>query len=1202
LTATLSGLLRQRREAGETAELTKAATAALATFKDKTSLDLAGALLAAAGDEVVDGPTLAFLDGLVRQSKLPRDLIELRFLQRLALRAARSAPGDWRPETARVAWNTVLMAEEAHNQPQVLAWVRGPLGEADTSLHEAQVLVLPEAAGFASWDQIQAAWGDAKEKYQAVADRQRAVREGQAALARTLEALVCLIPYLEATQQPQLQTDWREAAQKAGTLVRLLEPPRPEEPPAAGLGSQLNDATRQLELLLRNLLRPFQHDRVEALVQQCRSESVAPEAALASQIDALLTTPFVAAGDRPALWAAGRRLDRRLQEVPMRSDSDAAAAAGRSEAPRDRARRRFERMAEFLHLAGDEKNARRLSEFREMIFQASELTRSTGADIAWSMTDPARAWAAMARFAEMAYFMFEQQLNKGDRNDAYDRMGWLAPVDVAGFHDWAASPLRQVREQNARAAATWLANHYRYWSRDLHEQMDPDSFLEAAVRDCPTRGPGPAEIYPKIDVPAVKPSLSPKAPSTTVSLPILLAGADAQDPQKVTLSVAKPDDARLRVTVSEPTAPEVAPAAPTPANLTVTWADEGIRGAALPPAGFFLRARMPDGLTYHALVPVSVVASGMYPGLALSSDPAQPDDVPMGDLRLRPIAGKRQPFYVFVKNPSAKPWKVIVEVWEADKVSASSGPNDKPLEVPANTSLAVPAFVTATPKAGEPPPKPDAPLPRLAGPLRLRLRDVAGATLDEQPIRPAIAAPREYVEVRRAQFAPAAPGQPNRLTVELQALRQMTGPPCPVELVLPMDSELFPTLLGPPKDGTLTGQLEVGKPPVVLFAERIPLSPGGNNDEGSFYVNVDGVQRALWFRSRFPEAGGPQRMIEPRGPRVRFHPARLVESGKPARLRVAFQVDNAPAGARLTFRLGHYEGGQFKDDLERWSQAAHRRHLGFDPTKGEGGALLFEASVEDWVHEWLVPGLLGRRTLRAQLLDASGRKILDTHELDLVLDDQRPRDMALEVPDRIEKGTKTLPVKATVTPPASKIKEVAFIFGKEAEFDKAAAEGKAFKGQPADPDGRTWTAALPVPKDAAGELIVTARFKTGVDLAAFAPPGVVSVIEPPQEAEKAAKPAPSKPGAIEGTVTEADRPQPNLVVYLNDPSIPQDKPGAWKSAKTDAKGAFVFTDLEPKRYRLYCAKNDGITNRVADNPNVTVESGQTVKVTLELVK
>ncbi|HZW33253.1 MAG TPA: carboxypeptidase-like regulatory domain-containing protein, partial [Isosphaeraceae bacterium] len=1052
-------------------------------------------------------------------------------------------------------------------------------------------------AGFASWTQIHAAWSDAKEKYQVVVDRQRAVRDGQAVLARTLEALVCLIPYLEATHQPQLQSDWLEAAETAGMLARLLEPPRPKEPPVEGLGSRLHEATRQLERLHRNLLRAFQHDQVEVLVRQCRSEAVAPEPGLAAQIDALLTTPLLAAQDRPALWAAHRLLERRLQQRPPRGDSEAANPA---EAPRDRARRRFDRMAAFLKLAGDEKNARRLSDFREILVQASELTQSTGADIALNMSDPARAWAAMARCAELAYFLFEQRLSHGDRDDAYDRVGWLAPVYVAGFDDWAANPLRQIREQDALTAATWLANHYRYWSLDLHEWIDPDNFLEAAARECPTKGPSPPEIYPRIDVPAVKPSLSPKVPSVTVALPILLAGADAQSPQKVILSAEKPDDRRLTVTVSEPIAPEIGTESPTPANLTVTWTDEAIRGAAPPPAGFLVRARMPDNLTYHALVPLAIVASGTYPGLALSSDPVQSDDLPMDDLRLRPMAGKRQPFFVFVKNPSSKLWKVIVEVWEGDKLAAWSGTNEKPLEVPANSSRVVPAFATAAPKAGEPPPKPDAPLPRLAGPLRLRLRDVAGTIVDEQPIRPAIAAPREYIEVRKAQFTPAALGQPNRLTVELQALPQMTGPPCPVDLVLPMDKELFPTLLAPPKDGTLTGTLEVGKPPVILFAEKIPLSPGADA-EGSFYVNVDGVKRALWFRSRFPEAGGPQRTIEPRGPRVRFHPVRLVESGKPARLRVEFEVDNAPPDARLAFRLGRFEDGQFKDDLERWSDTAQRRQIGFDP-KGEGGALLFEASVEDWVREWLVPNLLGRRTLRAQLLDARGRRVLDSHELELVLDDRKPRDMAIDVPDRIEKGTKTLTVKATVTPPASRIKEVAFIFGKEAEFDKAVAEDKAFKGQPADLDGRTWTATLPVPKDATRELIITARFKTGVDLTAFAPPGVVAVIEPAREDEKTAKPAPSKPGAIEGIVTEADRPQPNLVVYLNDPTIPNDKPGAWKAANTDSKGTFSFKDLEPKRYRLYCAKNDGITNRVADKPNVMVESGQTVKVTLELVK
>src|SRR4029077_7498470 len=108
--------------------------------------------------------------------------------------------------------------------------------------------------------------------------------------------------------------------------------------------------------------------------------------------------------------------------------------------------------------------------------------------------------------------------------------------------------------------------------------------------------------------------------------------------------------------------------------------------------------------------------------------------------------------------------------------------------------------------------------------------------------------------------------------------------------------------------------------------------------------------------------------------------------------------------------------------------------------------------------------------------------VLDSYEIDLTLDDQKPRNLAIEVRDRIEKGTRDLPVRATVTPPPSKIKEVAFIFGPPAEFEKAVAARQTFPGQPGDPDGRSWTATLPVPKGAAGKLVVTARFKTGVGL------------------------------------------------------------------------------------------------------------------------
>src|SRR5262249_29506150 len=203
--------------------------------------------------------------------------------------------------------------------------------------------------------------------------------------------------------------------------------------------------------------------------------------------------------------------------------------------------------------------------------------------------------------------------------------------------------------------------------------------------------------------------------------------------------------------------------------------------------------------------------------------------LPMARLRLRPLAGIRQSFFVFVKNPSPKAWNVIVEILEGDKVLATAGSDEKPLAVKAGSSLVMPSFGTTAPKPG-------VPLRELAGPLRLKLRDPAGVVFDEQPIPVAIASPRDYLEVTQAQFTPAALGQPNQLKVILRALPQMAGPPCPVELFLPMDKELFPTLLAPPKDGKLTGQLDPGKA-LTLYAEKLALDPN-EDGEGSFALNV----------------------------------------------------------------------------------------------------------------------------------------------------------------------------------------------------------------------------------------------------------------------------------------------------------------------------------------------------------------------------
>src|SRR5262249_34545672 len=160
----------------------------------------------------------------------------------------------------------------------------------------------------------------------------------------------------------------------------------------------------------------------------------------------------------------------------------------------------------------------------------------------------------------------------------------------------------------------------------------------------------------------------------------------------------------------------------------------------------------------------------------------------------------------------------------------------------------------------------------------------------------------------------------------------------------------------------LVDVLKPGKSEVTLYAENIALDPTGKPD-GSFCLNVDSVRGALWFRGRFPQVGSTQRALESTRPRVRFLHRSKVEPDKPSELEVAFRVDGAPPDARLEFRRGQYGDGQIVDDRS-WRGAAKRRHLGFDPG-GEGGALLFEASIQDQVWSSPIPGLVGSRRLRA---------------------------------------------------------------------------------------------------------------------------------------------------------------------------------------------------------------------------------------------
>ncbi len=318
LTTALTSLLRNRHELPDgSPDLAKTVKETLAKFKDKPALEMAGALVDASEGENFDAGTLAFLDGLVEESRSvidpshpPREILELQFLHQLAQRAGKE-PRTWKPETARVAWWTVLAAEQAHSRPETIAWVRPALDAAAASLHEARVLLLPQAAGCASRQQIDMAWSDAQEKYRSVIGRQQAIHEGHAALARALEALVGLVPYLEASPKSDLQADWLEVAAQSGALARMLESPN-QSSEDTGAFAALADARRRLEERSRRLLLPFQPPAVRAIVERCATEDP-PQPELAAQIDAMLLTPFFAVAGRRELDNAGRVLDRRLE-------------------------------------------------------------------------------------------------------------------------------------------------------------------------------------------------------------------------------------------------------------------------------------------------------------------------------------------------------------------------------------------------------------------------------------------------------------------------------------------------------------------------------------------------------------------------------------------------------------------------------------------------------------------------------------------------------------------------------------------------------------------------------------------------------------------------------------------------------------------------------------------------------------------------
>ncbi|MGA7495813.1 MAG: carboxypeptidase-like regulatory domain-containing protein, partial [Isosphaeraceae bacterium] len=377
-------------------------------------------------------------------------------------------------------------------------------------------------------------------------------------------------------------------------------------------------------------------------------------------------------------------------------------------------------------------------------------------------------------------------------------------------------------------------------------------------------------------------------------------------------------------------------------------------------------------------------------------------------------------------------------------------------------------------------------------------------------------------------------------------------------------------------------------------------SPGGS-ESGVFQLNIDGFKRSTWFRTNFVQVGGIQRAQEEQSPpRVHFRTERIVKPKQPAQLRLTFEVDKVPPKATLAFNLGTQVSGRFVPVISFRDKSSKKRHIGFDP-HGDGGALLFEAAIGDWEEIYDVRGIRGKCQARAFLLGARDQILAESGVIEIVLDDLPPQIVEMELPGEIEEGTPTLEVSlCRVKPSASGVTDVDFFVGtkeaSEADFIKADADGKITKGKMKDNDQHDWKARLPIPKDATGRLMITARATSGVGLTGTLSQAVAVRAKPaPAATETAGKTAP-KPGSIEGTVVEAGIPRGGFTVYLFDPKA-KDPLKPVKEARTKDDGSFSFPEVTPGEYTLICQNPE--TKRL-DRPSVTVEAGTVTRKKLDL--
>lgn len=348
-------------------------------------------------------------------------------------------------------------------------------------------------------------------------------------------------------------------------------------------------------------------------------------------------------------------------------------------------------------------------------------------------------------------------------------------------------------------------------------------------------------------------------------------------------------------------------------------------------------------------------------------------------------------------------------------------------------------------------------------------------------------------------------------------------------------------------------------------------------------MNVDSYERAFIFRTTFARQGDPTTPQEDVRPALRLRAAAAAPSN--ANYKVVVEVDNAPTGATLEVNLGRFQGGVFEVEREQAFPEPRRRRIGFNP-HGPGGALLFDATIQDWDLTFDTSHIVGPRVLRARLLSLEGSEIF-TVDQPVTLVDRAPAQVRfIDAPRQALRGA-PLALQAICFDPGEEIRQVFFFTGKPLD-------GKIPPNIPTttatrQENGQTmWSAQLPLGADKTGPTDISVQFVNRAGLSSFATISV-NVLDK----------LPPILGEIRGTVQEGMRLQPNLEVVLRDDkgAAVKDEKGLKKKTTTRADGTFLFENLPPGKYKVFTSKP--VSNRKAET-TVEVEAGKTAVVTLSL--